>query len=191
MVPFGSESVTIPLDMLYSEIRFKGRSRRWKQNMTSNQKEILKPMNPSAYGYLRYSFCLMLTNEFDTATHCITNLLNPLTTNDDGCRNFHGYCKLTEVLCWHMNGDKDERMVIFSCKTKIGCGKEPVRTHTLPITAANKWRQERVHSTEKTTLIPLHRPSPLPRLRPSARRDVSVWSRILIQDSPRKIKSWP
>jgi hypothetical protein len=104
----------------------------------------------------RFNSYYMLANKFDTVTHRIASLLNPLTTNGDGCRSFHGYCKHTEELCWHTGKDKDERMIKTSCKTKIGCGKQPIRTNTLPVSAANKWRQERVHSTEKASPIPLH-----------------------------------
>lgn len=99
----------------------------------------------------------MFANKFDTVSHRITDLFNPLPANREVCRSSHGYCKHTQEFCWHIDRDKDERMIKRSCKIKIGCGKQPIRTNTLPISAPNKWRQNRVHSTEKTSPIPLRR----------------------------------
>jgi hypothetical protein len=154
-------------------------------------KIFLKPLDPCAYDCLGYP-CLMLTDESDTTTHCIKNLLNPLTATGAGCRNFHGHRKHRGEPCWHTDEDKDGLMAESSCQTKIVCGKQPIRTNTLPISAANKWRQESVHSTEKTTTIPLHTPhTPLQLPRPPARLDVAVPSGISVQDTAQYIKSRP
>lgn len=89
----------------------------------------------------------------------------------------------TIVQCWQQ-GYWQRQAKRSVRKTKTDCGKQPIRTNTFPISAANKWRQERVHSTEKTTLIPSSPQTLLPCRRPSAQWDTVLvcWPRSAMFD---------
>ena len=123
------------------------------------------------------NFYFVLANGSGTATHCMKILLNPWHTTETTVE------MSTTVQCWQQ-GYWQRQADRSVGKTRTNCGKRPIRTNTFPISAANKWRQKRVHSTEKTTLIPCSPQTLLPCLRPSLQWDTVLvcWPRSAIFD---------